>query len=134
MTEVEYAMPLFGSLARQVPPMTAVIDSHRADNNGILPHVLLGEFAAMVEAAVTGQDNRSHLPVAQHSLPEVLRLLELAIASPDERLSNLVAVSFLENLESATLSALWPLMAPELRSQSTVFWPGLLPGSDPSTT
>jgi len=76
---------LLADLLRTEPSLQLVVDEHLADNNELFPHVLLGDVTRWVV---------EHAP-ATH----VLVALERHLSTGDEDVGNLIAVSFLENLE-----------------------------------
>jgi hypothetical protein len=74
---------------------------HLRDNNGLLPHVLIGSYfnpwlVARLRAIRAGAENEDR------EIGATLALLEAALDSTDDDMSNLVAVSFLECLENFT--------------------------------
>ena len=80
-------------LCTVVPGFARVYDEHVADYDEVLPHVLLGDLVRFLskEVEVHGAESAA--------LKEAMALLERGMESPDPRLQELVAVSFLENLE-----------------------------------
>jgi hypothetical protein len=79
------------ALREAVPEFGPVIDEHLAYHAGLLRHVLFGDLTRFVLAANERGD---------HELVErCLRFLDLALRDGDDEVENLVAVSFVENVE-----------------------------------
>jgi len=76
-----------------VPGFERVYDEHVSDYDEVLPHVLLGDLVRFLSAEV---ELRGAEALA---LKKAIPLLEDAACSEDERLQELIVVSFLENLE-----------------------------------
>ena len=89
-----------------VPEFAPVVDEHlRVFDGEILPHVLFGDFTRFVLAAYS--DCNPEL------VGRCLDFLEGALDSPDPRVGNLVAVSFVENVgpwdaRCAPFISTWP--------------------------
>lgn len=111
MTEVTYDS--FPAHLRAVPGFERVYDEHLADYDEVLPHVLLGEYARFLsrEAELCG--------AVAASVEEGMLLLEHAMGSRDPRVRELVAVSFLENLNPGDPSfpVIRSLFGPRLEEQ-----------------
>jgi hypothetical protein len=85
-----------------VPEFRSTFNDHVADH-GILPHVLFGEFTRFVLAA--------HERVDEDLEQRALRFLERLLRDGDPYVENLVAVSFVENVnprQRRTFVATWP--------------------------
>jgi hypothetical protein len=110
-------------LRDRVPGFAHVYDEHVADNDEVLPHVLLGDFVRFLS-----QEVELHGPDSE-ALKQSMPLLERAMASSDPRLQELVAVSFLENLESTDPSfpAIRRLFGAELEKQYRVYEDAIAP-------
>jgi hypothetical protein len=78
------------SLREAVPEFESAIDEHIADNGEVLQHPLFGDLTRFVVAAHERGDDEL--------VRRCLAFLELALLSDDDRLNNLVAVSFIENV------------------------------------
>ncbi len=80
-------------LRTAVPGFDRVYDDHVAEYGDVLPHVLLGELVRFLstEAGTHGPESAV--------LKQAMLLLERGMGSPDSRVQELVAVSFLENLD-----------------------------------
>jgi hypothetical protein len=99
-------------LLMALPELKAIYIQHIADYDVVLPHVFMGEVTRSVATA----DNR----VTQHDIVvRLLNFLEAELRSGDKEVSELVGVSFVENLigEQVALSLLLPLMGPNLRRE-----------------
>ena len=78
-------------LVDAIPEFRSALDEHLRDHDGeVFQHVLLGDFTRFVLAA---RDRGDHALVDR-----CLAVLELAAQSPRPRMTNLVAVSFVENV------------------------------------
>jgi len=104
-------------LRDRVPGFDAIYAEHVRDYDEVLPHVLLGDLVRYLEAEVRAQGPESAV------LRPALSLLEAAMSAPDPRLQELIAVSFLENLDrfSASYSTITHEMGPRLREQLRAF-------------
>jgi hypothetical protein len=100
-------------LRTAVPGFDRVYDEHLADNDDILPHVLLGDLVRFLSREVEVHGDESV------TLKQAMRLLESGMGSADARLQELVAVSFLENLDPADASfrTISELFGPKLEQQ-----------------
>jgi len=78
-----------------VPGFDRVYDEHVLDNDEVLPHVLMGDLVRFLLDDV--QVHGAGSPV----LRAAMALLESAMGSPDPKLQEVVAVSFLESLDPA---------------------------------
>lgn len=107
MSSITYGdFPLL--LRDEVPGFAPVYDEHMSDYDEVLPHVLVGELTRFL----FGQ-------ASDAALESALGLLERAAAASDERLQELVAVSFIENLEpnAARFPAMRKHFGPALQAQ-----------------
>jgi hypothetical protein len=87
------------TLVREAPGLRPLYEEHCRDYDEVLPHVFFGDVKRFVaqafEAAKSSADNRSLKDAAL----KILSVLERAMGTNDERLRELVSVSFLENLD-----------------------------------
>jgi hypothetical protein len=101
------------NLRASVPGFERVYDEHLADYDELLPHVLLGDLVRFLsnEVALHGPESAA--------LRQAMLLLEQAMASADPRLEELVAVSFLENLDAddPSFPVITSLLGPRLEEQ-----------------
>ena len=85
-------------LRQDVPGFDIVYREHIADYDTLLPHVLLGDLVRFLSREVELRGAKSL------ALTKAMSLLERGMVSRDERLQELIAVSFLENLDPADAS------------------------------
>lgn len=84
-----------------VPLLASVFDEHVRDNDGLLPHVFMGDvarFALRLNESV--QD-----PHLEASLTSLLEYLEQGVRGDEPAVAEMVAVSFLENLDPEGVAA-----------------------------
>jgi hypothetical protein len=74
-------------LAKQFPDIRILLDEHMRDNGELLPHVFFGDVTRWV------LDDRS-------DRVRLVECLDLNISSGNSDIENLIAVSFVENLET----------------------------------
>jgi len=104
-------------LRQDVPGFADVYDEHVADNDEVLPHVLLADLVRFLSKEVDLHGAKSV------ALTRAMSLLEAGIGSPDPLLQELVAVSFVENLdpEEESFSTIRTLFGPALEEQYLEF-------------
>jgi hypothetical protein len=85
-------------IAARFSPLGAVLEEHMQDNFGeILPHVFFGDLTRyVVSLASEGGTATEFARLCE--MYEILDYLEEVYSSGDEELSELISVSFLENL------------------------------------
>ena len=108
----------FGTqLRREVPGFANVYDEHVADNDEVLPHALLGDLVRFLSKEVELHGAKSI------ALTPAMSLLEAGMGGPDPLLQELVAVSFVENLDPAdeSFSTIRMLFGPALEQQYSQF-------------
>lgn len=124
MTKSALKYEQFGEiLLREVPSLRMVFDEHLKQHDEILLHVLMGDVTRFliskyreVKAGAKDAEGAAQLVRA------LLAILEAAMASPDDKLQELVSVSFLENLHQAESDydgikeLLGPALSKELRA------------------
>lgn len=93
MTTEEFML----AMAQQVPALASIYREHKSDYDEILPHVLMGDVARFALELVHG--SRSGSPNAADTLPSLLKELERGMQLQDAAVQELIAVSFLENLD-----------------------------------
>lgn len=113
MTVLDYEH--FAELLRaQVTGFDRIYDQHVRDYDQVLPHVLLGDLVRFLsdEVRIHGEGSKA--------LCEAMDLLERGMGSADPKLQELVAVSFLENLDPGdeAFPAIHRLYGPRLRAES----------------
>ncbi len=96
-----------------IPGFHLVYKEHIEDYDQVLPHVLLGDLVRFLIAEVELHGD------ASAAVKPAMLLLERAMGSQDPRIQELVAVSFLENLDpgNSSFSALRTLFGPRLEEQ-----------------
>lgn len=104
-------------LRREVPGFEHVYNEHVADYDQVLPHVLLGDLVRFLSREVELHGATSA------ALRQAMSLLEGGMGSRDPRLQELVAVSFLENLDptDASFSTIRTFFGPRLDEQYTKY-------------
>jgi hypothetical protein len=102
-----------GLLRAVLPGFARVYDEHVADNDGVLPHVLLGDLVRFLTNEIG--EHGANSTAAKNAMS----LLERGMNSQDPRVQELVAVSFLENLdpEDPRFPAIRALFGPKLEAQ-----------------
>jgi hypothetical protein len=98
-------------LRDRVAGFKPVYEEHLRDYDEVLPHVLLGELVRFIRTRLKEDGPQSH------DAREAMLLLEAAMASPDPKLSELVSVSFLENLDGDDLNLMKGMMGPRLLAE-----------------
>jgi hypothetical protein len=83
-------------LLREAPGLSEKYREHKAANDQILPHVLMGDLARLA-LELSGQSKLPQEPDAC-TLTQLLDALESGMCSTSAAVKELIAVSFLENL------------------------------------
>lgn len=87
----------FEQLLSSVPSFLPVYKEHIEDNDELLHHVLMGDltrfFIQLYRAGYKEGDSDK-----RNAFRKVMEVLDRGLLSPDEKLQELIAVSFLENL------------------------------------
>jgi hypothetical protein len=97
------------------PEFGPVLEEHLRDNSELLPHVLMPSLLTFIGGRLTEQDQSVDPKVVA-----LLELLELEVAGDNSDTQNLIAVSFLENMEAEPFfEQLFPLLGPKLRAAHT---------------
>lgn len=112
MTDINFTV--FPKLLReQIPGFDRLYDEHVRDYDEVLSHVLVGELVRFLSDQV-----RRHGDSCA-ALGPAMDLLEQGMGSTDPKLQELVAVSFLENLDpqDSSFHAIARLFGPRLREQ-----------------
>ena len=104
-------------LRAQVPGFDRIYDEHLHDYDEVLPHVLLGDLVRFLsnEARAHGAESTA--------LRRAMSLLEHGMESADPRLQELVAVSFIENLdpEDESFPVIRRFFGPRLEQQYRMY-------------
>lgn len=108
-------------LVGRFPYLEPLLREHLRDFEELLPHLFFGDLTRYVVAAFCATDVRDR---SRWHLSELLDELEGAISGDDEAISELVAVSFVENLPGPDEPAgdLHRLLGPGLRAQYDRIW------------
>ena|SRR5258708_304553 len=107
-------------LLEYVPEFKSVYDEHRRYYGEVLPHVLLADFTRFILDAYAKSIKSEHHSQSYHKIfDRGVDLMEHALESTDPKLRELVAVSFLENLDQAEdfYSEIRSLLGPRLKAQ-----------------
>jgi len=101
-------------LLKQVPELQSAYDEHLRNNDELLPHVFLGDVTRYVVRQVRSGETGLASPVER-----ILGVLEQCMASGEEYVTELVAVSFIENLygEDDVVKKLKGLIGPHLEKE-----------------
>jgi hypothetical protein len=96
-----------------VPGFDRIYDEHVADYAQVLPHVLFGDLVRFLSSEVALRGAGSV------ALKQAMLLLEAGMGCQDPRVQELVAVSFLENLDrhDTSFPAIRSLFGPRLEEQ-----------------
>lgn len=99
-------------LIHAVPELKGAYDEHLADNDMLLPHVLMGDVTRFIVAALSDADNH---PIVRR----VLDYFESELMTGGAESLDLIRSSFVENLlgERIIINKLKPLMGPDLRRE-----------------
>ena len=108
---------IFDVIANRIPGFSPAIREHVDFYDELLPHVLMGDFTRYLSALCCGPAASQLQQSTQ--CREALNILETALNSPDPKLRELVAVSFVENLDPADESypCVRSQLGPSLRTQ-----------------
>jgi len=120
MTDLTYEN-ILEALTANVPAFATLYEEHVAKYDEALPHVLFGDLVRFLDNEVRVNGPESAV------LAQAMGLLERAMGSQDPKLQELVAVSFIENLEpgEATFPAFRRLFGPKLEAQFSTYQAGL---------
>lgn len=102
-----------------VPQLRSLYDEHRADYDGVLPHVFMGDVARFVTTGFASAGNEPQKPRDREAAAKVLQIMEEAADARSPETIELVSVSFLENIdwESTEGRAVREAMGPQLRRE-----------------
>ena len=107
---------LFKNIVAACPPFEAQVAEHIADNGEILGHMLMGDVGRLIESHFTGSSTIAVGPPTEDQVRAVLGVLDQAMLSGDADTQNVVAVSFVECLDSEPhFDMLEPMLGPGLR-------------------
>jgi hypothetical protein len=110
---------LFAEVERVSPGFGRVAAEHLADNDELLPHLLMADLLRYVGSHF--QDTEAVRP-SRAEVQAVLAILDAAIVSGNEETVNVIAVSFCEHIETESFfRMLRPLLGIGLRRQIRSF-------------
>jgi hypothetical protein len=102
---------LFDEVASCSPGFAAVMREHIADNDGLLPHLLMADLLLFVGA-------RAAYSECREELVSIFRLLDVAFVSGDVETENAIAVSFIEDIGAELfLINIEPYFGPALKAE-----------------
>ncbi len=110
----------FPQLLSQVPEFRPFYDEHIADNDELLPHVLMADFTRfLIDAHLRATSEADDVGRWGQLVERSLALLEDGMGSSDDDLQNAISVSFLEHLEWAeeAYDEIKSLLGPKLREE-----------------
>ena len=99
------------ALKCEIPGFSRIYDEHIRNYDRLLPHVLLANLVRFLSEELRLRGPQST------AIRSALTLLEQGMGSADPMLQELVAVSFLENLDSRLTLALQSDFGPNLKEQ-----------------
>jgi len=101
-------------LLLRVPELQSVYDMHIDDHDELLPHVFLGEVTRYVVQQVQSGAGETSQPLSR-----ILDFFEQSVESQDEKLQELISVSFLENLVDCgdVMDQLTEILGPNLKRE-----------------
>ena len=100
---------LVSRLAREVPRLSPLLAEHIGTYDEVIPHVFFGELTPFLIELKDGPD------ADQSVLSATLSLLDKACVEGDESVTDVINVSFLENLAGrGQLRAMQPFFGPAL--------------------
>src|SRR5688572_28714566 len=85
-------------LAQAVPALAPLLSEHIAFYKEILPHVFMYDVALETVAALHSVDRGQALALSAGDARAVLQIAEDAMAASDPEVTNVVQISFLDNL------------------------------------
>ncbi len=96
-------------LLRKVPELENTYEQHMANNDSLLPHVLMGDVTRFVLAGAEHTQK-------QKSIARLLEYFEIALQSGSDEVKELIVVSFVENLigEDRVVAVIKPFLGKHL--------------------
>jgi len=109
---------LFEKIAEAAPGFRLIMKRHLADNDTLLPHLLMADCGRFVASYFTGEKTiASDRPTADE-LRGVLAAIDAAMADGDEETQNVVAASFVECVWlEPYFSELYVVLGPHVREE-----------------
>ena len=109
---------LFKNIIAVCPSFEAQVTEHIADNDEILGHLLMGDVGRFIESYFTGSSTIEVGPPTEDQVHAVLEVLDRALSTGDAYTQELVALSFVEYLDSEPyFDRLEPMLGSELRAE-----------------
>lgn len=107
------------SLVALVPGLKTLYDEHISEYDELLPHVFFGDLTRHVVALWSSAGTHPSAGPARSELQAILSDLEKGMESPDTDIQELIAVSFLENLDFSDpiLNGFESQLGPQLRRE-----------------
>jgi hypothetical protein len=102
------------------PEFRPVYEEHVADNDEVLLHMLMPEFTKfLIDKWRTSRSGSAEAGAAHQLVRRSSDLIERAMGSSDERLQNVISVSFLDYLDWAgeDYESIKSLLGPKLREE-----------------
>ena len=99
-------------LLQGIPGLRTLYDKHIRDYDSLLPHVFMGDVTRF---AIADSDK----PQSRDTISALFEQLESGLQAGNDEVTELIVVSFVENLvgEQISLKSLKPLMGPLLKSE-----------------
>ena len=91
---------LFAEIVKVSPSFDAVVAEHTADHGTLLPHLLMGDLVRYVGAHFVPAAQQTVAPSSRGEVAAILKVLDAGLASTDLDTQNVIAVSFVEDIES----------------------------------
>ncbi len=106
-------------LVNKIPALRRLLDEHVSDNDALLPHVFMGDLTRFVVQSYKGGYQQESPENDIGDLPCILSHLEQGMMSRNKEVQELVAVSFLENLDESdkSLRDLESMLGPALANE-----------------
>jgi hypothetical protein len=109
---------MFSRIVAAVPAFAAVLAEHLADNEELLPHVLMADCGRFLASHFVGTGEAVGGVPSEDDVCGVLSVLNTAMASGDDDTRNVIAVSFLEYLwMEPHYAVMSPLLGSALRAE-----------------
>ena len=109
---------LFSRIVAGAPAFAAVLAEHLADNEELLPHVLMADCGRFVASHFVGSTEIVGGVPSEDDVRSVLSVLNTAMTWGDVETRNVIAVSFLEHLwMEPHYAAMSPLLGSALQAE-----------------
>lgn len=111
-------MEMFDRATVAAPAFGALVNEHYRDYGELLAHVLMADLLRFVGSHFTGNALPEAPPPTTREVNEILMVLDSAIATGSPDTENVIAVSFIENIEvEPFFEKLSPLLGANLRGE-----------------